>query len=174
MKIIDYPCDQPSKATVFYISEGVPGIKETLRHMGRLIQDGKRSMQVRDKALRLIRHLPQKAYRREVECLHRFVRDEMRYCQDTTEIEVVQTAEASLRLMAGDCDDKAVLLCSLLESIGHKTRLVAVGFEPGVFEHVLLDTMIGPYWLSCEATENVEVGWEPDSGTIKCKMLFYN
>jgi transglutaminase-like putative cysteine protease len=174
MKILDYPCVPESQAEVIYIPEGVPGIKETLRHMGRLIQQGKRSMKVRDKALSLIRNLPQKAYRKEVEALHEYVRDKMRYCQDTTDIEVIQTADASLRLMAGDCDDKAVLLCSLLESIGHKTRLVAIGFEPGIFEHVLLDTLIGPYWVSCEATENVDVGWEPESGVIKCKLLFYN
>ncbi len=173
MKITDYPC-QDSQVQVFHIQDGVLGIKETLRCMGKLIQDGKRSSLVRDKALSLIRHLPQKAYRREVEECHAFVRDQMRYCQDTTDIEVIQTADASLRIMQGDCDDKAVLLCSLLESIGHKTRLVAIGFEPGVFAHVLLDTLIGPYWVSCESTEDVEIGWEPESGTVKCKMLYYN
>lgn len=174
MKLSDDPFNRVSDAQVIYIPEGVQGIKETLRAMGRLIQDGKRSMRVRDQAQQLVKDLPAKAYRKEVEALHAFVRDKMRYCQDTTDIEVVQTAEASLRIMQGDCDDKAVLLCSLLESIGHKTRLVAIGFEPGIFEHVYLDTMIGPYWESCETTEDVNVGWEPESGLIKCKLLYYN
>jgi hypothetical protein len=173
MKLSDDPFTQ-SEVEVINIPEGVQGIKDTLRCMGRLIQQGKRSMQVRDKALSLIKHLPPKAYRKEVEALHQYVRDSMRYCQDTTDIEVVQTADASLRIMQGDCDDKAVLLCSLLESIGHKTRLVAIGFSPGIYEHVLLDTLIGPYWVSCEATEDVDIGWEPQSGTIKCKLLYYN
>jgi hypothetical protein len=174
MKLSDFPFAAQSSVDILYIPEGVAGIKETLRCMGKLIQQGKRSMAVRDTALNLIKNLPPKAYRKEVEALHAFVRDQMRYCQDTTDIEVVQTADASLRIMQGDCDDKAVLLCSLLEAIGHKTRLVAVGFEPGVYEHVLLDTLIGQYWESCETTEDVSVGWEPESGIIKCKLLYYN
>ena len=162
---------ESSQCTIEYIDDGVAGIRQTLQKMTKLIRAGKKSMAVREKALRLTAHLQPKDYYGEVCALHAFVRDEIKYMKDPVD---VQTPEASMRLKVGDCDDKAVLLCALLESIGHPTRLVAVGFDPGIFEHVYLDTLVGKQWLSCETTEPVSVGWEPESGIIRAKITHFN
>lgn len=116
---------------------------------------------MRAKARALTSGLPQKAWIAEIKALHSFVRDKIRYLKDINGVETVHTADAVLTLGAGDCDDKSVLLASMLESIGHQTRFVAVGFQPGRFSHVFVQTKVGNKWLSLETTEPVKPGWEP-------------
>jgi hypothetical protein len=53
--------------------------------------------------------------------LYEYVRDEITYIQDPCNVEEVQSPEVTLKLRAGDCDDKAVLLAALLLSIGFET-----------------------------------------------------
>lgn len=80
-----------------------------------------------------------------------FVRDSIRYLQDIRDVETLQTPDVTLQFRAGDCDDKALLLACLLESIGHPTRFVAVAYAaPGEFEHVFTETKIGDRWIACE------------------------
>lgn len=93
--------------------------------------------------------------------LHAFVRDAIRYVRDIRGVETLHTPERVLKQRAGDCDDKAMLLVALLESIGHTARFRAVGFLPGVFSHVLVDVMLGGEWVAAETTEPVELGWSP-------------
>lgn len=114
--------------------------------------------------MQLTNALPQKKWIAEISALHRFVRDQIRYVKDINGVETVHTADAVLRIGSGDCDDKSVLLASLLESIGHPTRFVAVGFQPDHYSHVFVQTRIGKNpgkWLSLETTEPVAIGWEP-------------
>jgi hypothetical protein len=53
--------------------------------------------------------------------LYEYVREEINYVCDPLGIEEVQSPETTLKLGGGDCDDKAVLLASLLKSIGFET-----------------------------------------------------
>ncbi len=63
-------------------------------------------------------------------------------------------------------------LLLLLESIGHPTRFVAVGFRPHNYSHVYLETKIGNTWLGLETTEPVEVGWQPKG--VMARMEIFN
>lgn len=85
----------------------------------------------------------------------------MQYVRDTRGVEVLHTPEWLLKQRAGDCDDKSVLLASLLEAIGFQTRFVAVGPAPGIFAHVYVEVRIGNEWVPAETTEPVPMGWEP-------------
>lgn len=129
--------------------------------MRQLVRDGKKSPVIRAKALELTGGLQQKNFVGEIRALHSFVRDRIRYVKDINGIETVHTPETLLSVGAGDCDDKATLLAALLESIGHKTRFWAVGFKPGHFSHVLVETLVGEKWLPLETTEPVSIGWRP-------------
>jgi len=153
--------NQPMTATLQAIPDGKAGTVATLKIMREVTKAGKRALPVRNLALSLISELPQKDWFNEVKILHRFVRDKIRYVKDIHGIETVQTPEVTLALRAGDCDDKSVLLASLLESIGHPTSFVAVGFKPDDFVHVYVETRIDKTWLPLETTEPVEVGWRP-------------
>lgn len=150
----------------------------TLKLMGELIKRGKVSIPVRNLALSLYRDagLPQKDYAGEINAATAFVRDHIRYTRDITGMETLQTPETTLQNGAGDCDDKVILLASLLESTGHPTRSVAIGFEPGQFHHVFLETLMGRNWIPLESTENWQVGIGPEQQSIpiRARMQHHN
>lgn len=122
---------------------------------------GKKSPVVRQLAVSLTKGLIQKDWNSEVNTLYKFVRDRIRYVRDINGVETLHTPEKILENAAGDCDDKSVLLASLLESLGYKTRLVAVGFRKNSFSHVYPEVLHNNSWVSLETTEPVAMGWKP-------------
>lgn len=143
------------------IPSGKAGVIATLKIMRNMIRTGKTSLPVRLLALDLTSNLQQKNYSGEISEIFYFVRDRIRYVKDIDGVETLQTPDKTLELKAGDCDDKSILLASMLQAIGHPVRLVAVGFKPGVFCHVFVQTKIGTKWVSLETTEPQKLGWEP-------------
>ncbi|MCS6947865.1 MAG: transglutaminase-like domain-containing protein [Steroidobacteraceae bacterium] len=147
---------------LFGIPDGPEGTRATLRAMAAFVREYRSHPQIRELAMRLVSELPSESFSDEIAALHRFVRDHVRYTLDVRDVETVQSPIETLRLMQGDCDDKAVLLAALLESIGHPSRFVAYAFEqPDVYEHVIVETRLGAGWVSLEATKPVEMGWTP-------------
>jgi len=64
----------------------------------------------------------------------------------------------------GDCDDKSILLASLLGSIGHSSRFVAIGYRPNEYAHVFVETIAAGgegNWIALDPTEDVPMGWRP-------------
>jgi transglutaminase-like putative cysteine protease len=55
-----------------------------------------------------------------------FVRDNFYYVSDPNAYEYVKTAKMSLVSGSGDCDDASVLIASLLDAVGIRTRFVFV------------------------------------------------
>lgn len=158
--------------TMQEIPNGNAGIRATLKIMSSLVKESKSAMPIRELALSLTSDLRQKDYAGELKRIHRFVRDNIRYIKDIHGVETIQTPEQTLRLGAGDCDDKSTLVASLLESIGHPTRFLAVGFGGDKVSHVLVQTKIGNKWICVECTEPVEIGWYPPG--IKARMIQHN
>ena len=148
-------------ATVAEVPEGRDGIAASLRVMSQLVREYKKNPRIRDLAAQLVSDLPQKNFPGEAARLHQYVRDEVRYLLDVRDVETIQTPTLTLDLGAGDCDDKSLLLAALLESIGHHTRFLAVGFTPGEIDHVLVETKIGDQFVAAETTEQVPLGWRP-------------
>lgn len=126
-----------------------------------MVRAGRKHPAVRLAALALVGNLAGKDWRGEIETLHAYVRDDVRYVRDIRGVETLQTPELTLELGQGDCDDKSILLASLLETIGHPSRFVAVGYGPLGYQHVFTQTLNGHRWLSMETTEPVPVGWMP-------------
>lgn len=161
----------PTNLTLSSIPSGVAGIKATLSKMRLLTRDGKKSLPVRMKAVSLVSGLRQKDFLGEVKAIHAFVRDRIRYVKDVNGVELLHTPEKLLEIGQGDCDDKSMLVASLLESIGHQTRFVAISNAPSKFCHVYVETKIGNNWLGVETTENVSVGWQPKAYE---KLIIHN
>jgi len=97
----------------------------------------------------------------EIRALNNFVRDHIRYVRDIYGVETLHTAEQVLKQASGDCDDKAILLAAMLESLGYPTRFLAVGSRPGAFEHVIVETKPYGNWIACETTNPVQLGYMP-------------
>lgn len=151
------------------IPDGPEGVRVTLELMRGLAKAGRINPEVRATADGLVRGLGQQDFTGEVNALFQYVRDQIRYIQDPNDVERLSAPEITLADGSGDCDDKAVLLASLLESIGHPARFVAVAFTPDNFEHVYVETKIGARWIPLESTEPVQMGWEPPG--VVGKML---
>lgn len=168
-----YPAPRPM--TLGVLPSGREGIKLTLQAMSRLTKAWKKDPGIRQLAAELIRDVPQYDNPGEVRALHAFVRDNIRYTGDIRGVETIQTPRATLEMGVGDCDDKSLLLASLLESIGKATRFVAVGFRDfGGHSHVLVEVFLGKpgRWVPLETIKDVPAGWEPAG--IKRRMVAHN
>lgn len=146
----------------------------TLKAMAKLARDGKKNFNVINKARSIIRGCGQKDYACEAASLQSWVRDNVRYVQDPRDVELIQEPAKTLELMAGDCDDKATLLASMLEAIGHQARFVVIATDqPGVFSHVYVETKLGTVWVAAETTEPVPFGWEPPPEIVKSRFNYF-
>jgi transglutaminase-like putative cysteine protease len=141
--------------------------------MVQLVRAYRTDADVRELALRLTAGCPPRNLTCEYTQIQHFVRDQIRYVRDVRDVETLQTPKATLRLGAGDCDDQATLVASLLESIGAKTRFEALGVRGGGYEHVVSAVQAGvskstgrPWWVPLETIfANVEPGWLPPDTT---------
>lgn len=139
--------------------------------MAQLTRKGLRDQRIRNLAVALTTRgflngtgLQQKDFAGEARRLHAFVRDQIRYVQDTDGVELLHEPVTLLQTGAGDCDDKAILLASLLGSIGHRTRFIAVAFEPGRFSHVWVQDYLNGRWVDLETTEPLPFGTAVPTG----------
>lgn len=151
--------NRPSK--VIEQRPGTAGVAQTLDLMSALVKEYKKNPVIRELAVNLCAGLKQKDFRGEIARIHSFVKNQIRYIKDVHGVETLQTPLVTLEIGAGDCDDKSSLCASLLESIGHPTRFVAMGFLPGSYSHVTVQTKLGRGWRTVETTEPVELGWIP-------------
>ena len=152
----------PVDSVLTGIPDGPEGIRVTLAVMRRIVKDWRARPEIRSLAESIISGLQEKDFAGEVRALHAWVRDSIRYTNDVNEVETLKTPDLILSSGMGDCDDKAILLATLLESAGHPARFVAVGFEPDNFSHVYVESKIGAAWVALETTESVDLGWFPD------------
>lgn len=157
---------KPATGTLLSIPGGIAGVKRTLALMVDLVRTFKTDVNIRNTAVGLVQDCPDKDYRCELVTLQHFCRDQIRYVRDVDTAETLQTPVQTLKLAAGDCDDKASLLCALASSIGFSTRFCAVEIRGEGFSHVMAQARLGAGWINCETiVEGVEIGWFPPDAT---------
>jgi transglutaminase-like putative cysteine protease len=162
------------------IPGGLEGVRATLKIMVQYVHSYRTDVDVRELAIRLTAQCPARSLTCEYTQLQHFVRDHIRYVRDVRDVETLQTPKATLRLAAGDCDDQAVLLATMLESIGARTRFEALGVRGGGYEHVISAVQAGvsrstgkPCWVPLETIFQtdprmgtaIEPGWLPPDTT---------
>lgn len=162
--------------TLQLIPDGAAGIRATLKVMAKLSREQSVSPLIRQFTQKLVQERQQKDRIGEIRTIGEFVRDCIRYVRDPIGTELVQAPEATMKLQSGDCDDKATLAAAMLQSVGHPVRFVAIGFAPGQFSHVFLETKIhrkngGNPWMAVETTEPWPIGRAP-VGYVS-KMVHY-
>lgn len=144
------------------IPEGAAGIRATLDAMVRLTRQYRTNLTVRRLAEQIIAGIPPKQYWLEVEAVLEWVRHSIRYTQDVYDVEMLRDPESLINEPFGDCDDMALLAGTLLVSLGHPVRYVAVATnDMGEYNHVYVETKVADKWIGIETTENVPLGWIP-------------
>ncbi len=153
-------------ATSYQLAGGRAGTIQTAQAMRSLVRDYRRNPEIRALAMSLVGFLDQKDHAGEVNALFLYVRDSIRYLQDIYEVETLQTPDKTIQLAQGDCDDKATLLATLLESIGFRTVFKLTGYHGSEFEHVYLYVEGPGVSLHLDATEPEPAGFEPPNPTV--------
>ncbi len=146
------------------IPDGVAGTRATLRVMSRLVKQFKVDPGINLYTLDLLRNMNVRQYDEagEIRALQNFVRDAIAYRKDILDVETVRDPTVTLEYAAGDCDDKAVLLCTLAATVGYETEFIAIGFDGEYFSHVMGAVRLGTRWLPCETiVPGVGPGWFP-------------
>jgi hypothetical protein len=118
---------------VITLESGLAGTRQTVAYMIRLAAGESATAAVREAAERIVRGLPEKDWAAEARAVAEWVRTHMRYTRDGLETETLKTPTRMLREIASrgraclDCDDAAVLIASILLSIGHAPAFEVLG-----------------------------------------------
>lgn len=156
-------------STVQPLAKGQRGTLRTLRAMATFCRRDAASQELRDIALSIIGHVPGHDFQNEVNALYHYARG-IRYRRDPVQVERVQDALRTIQYGTGDCDDKTVLLVSLLATVGHRARFVVCGQAPGRWSHVYCEVQTKRGWLPLDPTpESALPGWEMKA---PCKGVF--
>lgn len=166
-----YGVDQAYKLPLL---AGIPGTYQTLEHMAALVKRDSHDMEIRNVALQIVQGCGGHQFGCEITNLFEFVRDHITYRRDPVGQERVQDAKRTLFVFrTGDCDDKVVLLASLLGSLGHRSRFVVLGYSPGNFAHVYLEVETRRGWIPLDPTpERATAGWEASGVLRKTYEIF--
>lgn len=161
--------------TLEYLPPGQAGTWRTLELMAQAVRgevapdySGWRDEQIRRKAVDVTQGMQGHDFDGEVAALFAYVRDRLRYRRDPVDTERVQDAARTLEANSGDCDDKVVLLATLLAALGGLPRFVVQSQDGAEFDHVYLEVFDerSNAWLALDPTADgqaglplAEVGW---------------
>ncbi len=133
------------------------------------INVGKRSPQVRQIAAGVLRSIPPRQWKKSAIALFGWTRDNVRYTLDPHNVELFQSTERSIAEGIGDCDDQAIVLGSLLQTVGIPVRLRVIGLKGSTqYSHIYVLAGLPPNnpseWFPLDASRPEKAGWElPES-----------
>jgi transglutaminase-like putative cysteine protease len=159
------------KITTGKLPPGDAGVRKTVAMMGQLAQAGALRREVRETAISIVRAAGTAPHDtpNELEALFSFVRDQVRFTGDIAGVETLQAPHYTLRVMAGDCDDKAVLLAALARSVGIaaslKFRVIAANPNArGTYSHVYVVANVRGKEFAMDPTySSSRMGWQHPS-----------
>ena len=157
------------KITVGKLPPGDAGTARTLAIMAQLAREGSMRREVRETAIDVVRGAGVRPHdtRGELAALFRFVRGAVRFTGDVAGVETLQAPHYTLAVMAGDCDDRAILLAALARAIGIPAsfRVIAANpRRPGTYSHVYVVAKVQGKDVPLDPTyETTPPGWEHPS-----------
>lgn len=157
---------QTPTVTIENLPSGDAATWRTLERMAQAVRgelppdfSGYLDERLRQKAVEITRGLPGHDFGGEVAALFAFVRDGVKYRRDPVNVERIQDAQTTLRLNSGDCDDKCILLATLLAALGWLPRFV-VQMQGSDFDHVFLEVFDerANKWIALDPTADGQAG----------------
>lgn len=95
-----------------------------------------KSEEVRNLAMQLARRFVAGDFK-QARKIYEYVRDEISYVRDPLLFEDIQSPDVTLKRFSGDCEDQAILICSLLLAIGFETALIFADIDgDGLADHI--------------------------------------
>lgn len=151
----------------------VKGTQERVEHIKNMIKKYRYHPKVNEIAMAILSRkcngwcIPEKDWEKEVEALFVFVQKiAVRYSHDMYGADTYRSPLVTLKIKAGDCDDKVILLGVLLQTAGYPIYLVIIQTKNEKdFNHIFLLTGIPPdnpkRWIFLDPTVQEEAGWYP-------------
>jgi transglutaminase-like putative cysteine protease len=154
--------------TLGKLPPGDAGTHKTLAIMQQLARAGALNRTVRETAIDVIRNAGTAPHDTpgELAALFAFVRDRVRFTGDIAGVETLQAPHYTLRVMAGDCDDRAVLLVAMARSVGLdanlRFRVIAANpGRPGTWSHVYAVANVRGREIALDPTyPSSRMGWQ--------------
>jgi hypothetical protein len=143
------------------LAAGDSGIEQTINAIRDLVDDGVKDPQVNSYAIQVLRAGGVGSYDRlgKVQAIYSHVLANFMFVEDPVgphgPKETLRPARVILTIRAGDCDDlNAILLPSLLGTIGYATRLVTIASDPTdpeSFSHIYAEVCVDGQWYAIDA-----------------------
>ena len=146
---------RPPAPRLLNLGSGPSSVDRFVRELSRFKHAPRELAYVRRLALELVHDTAPNDDVNEVRQLWEYVRDGVRYVRDVHNVDTLQSPRMTLDTLQGDCDDKALLLSSLLESIGYATRFTVSATSPrGSYNHVYVEAFVPRLgrWIPLEAS----------------------
>lgn len=184
MRLTDFllhnlPGELPADHVRQWIPGGYLGTAATIERMREFTTKYKRDFNIRKLAAKIIKNCPAKDYYCYAKALYEFCRDRIKYAYDPHMVELVESPLRVLEAGIADCDSICVLLASLNESIGLKTRFRTIKADrkrPDDFSHVYCVVRVPQSrysqthiagWIAEDATlPDKQFGWEPSGPQV--------
>lgn len=130
----------PLRQVPYFMRRAYAGTRVTVEHMAKVMWTASHSRRLMQFAREIITKARVREYDQtgELKALFGWVKAHVRYTKDPHQHELLQTPAVTLITGHGDCDCKAMLLGSMLMSIGYPVRIVIVGKAPGKYHHVFI------------------------------------
>ena len=166
---------QPSLA--MRLSKGDSGIRETLEAMAAAVVD---ELQNGTAARRVTRAVvgEETSDLGKMQRIWRFARDRVRFKPDPRRIELVRTPDRMFQIIDqagrfdGDCDDRAVLIASMLGAAGIRPGFFVIGPDPsGPFGHVFAGGVVRGKLIPMDPQEGFPVGSMAPAGRVAAFMV---
>lgn len=147
------------------IPEGNEGIRVTVKNMRMLVDEGKKKWKILQIASDVVKGVPERNHKAEVNALFNWVKSNIRFIQDPDGAEMLMAPLYTIQRGAGDCDDLSTLLNTLAAAIGYRTKFVTIKADknyPDRFSHVYSKILIDGRWVPADPSQKDKpLGWEP-------------
>jgi len=133
---------------------GDAGTEQTIAQMRTLIDDALRDSSIIRQAKDIVAGVPSFDDAAEVAALYHWVYSHIKFRKDPVNKEALYPPAELLKIRAGDCDDIAMLLATLVMAIGYPARLVTVSANPQApdqFSHVYIEAHVAGRWVPLDA-----------------------
>lgn len=150
----------------------INGVRDTAKLMVDLIREGSEEPEIRALLARIMRQkrgdgswaIAEKDDKAEAQAIFDWVRGNVRYTSDITDVETLQRAIRTVEEGIGDCDDQTVLYGALARAAGFPVAIHVIDTTGAGYEHVYaklgMPKFAAESWMAVDCTENKPLGWE--------------
>jgi len=147
-------------------------INQRLGYIIKMIQKGRDNPEVRRRTVQILSRkcgkkwcVPEKNWRQETVAVFDSVRENIRYTRDTYNKDLFQHPLRTFEFGGGDCDDYAIVLASMLQSVGYPVKLrVIQTVDSTDWNHIYVLVGLPPQgpkqWVSLDASVDKPAGWQ--------------